>query len=114
MVQCIWGGYDHNSLAQDELYRFDFLQMSWERQSFPGAPAPRFHHSAVVVSGNVLILGGVSAENENFSFDKVPYFDFTSHKWGVLKTKGMAPEPRHGHACVSVGALVYLFGGYNQ
>ncbi|CAN2389110.1 Kelch motif [Pristimantis euphronides] len=74
-------------------------------------PTNRKGHSAVIYQSAMFVYGGyfdIEGAVEEFW---VFYFD--TQKWSQLSphTRGLGPGPRHGHACVSHNAAMFLFGG---
>jgi hypothetical protein len=72
------------------------------------APAPRYHHSAVVFGKFMVVHGGFDASNEPLG--DTWSFDFETAQWEVMPCSAQAP--RAGHAAVVLGSRMLVSGGY--
>jgi Ras-related C3 botulinum toxin substrate 1 len=117
---CVWknkmvvfGGYDNDGFTSNEIFMFDLQQHSWELivSKSQSTPAPRFHHTCVVVHDKMYLFGGRDADNHVWIFDLIEY------TWRELTIKGAKPSARYGHTWTWVGGnlapTLLMFGGTN-
>ncbi|KAJ9462095.1 hypothetical protein DIPPA_57823 [Diplonema papillatum] len=74
----------------------------------PGAPSPRFGHTAVVHDDTMLVFGGRDARCN----DELWVYDFSRHSWDLVRPDSDdKPRARAGHTAVVIGRFMYIFGG---
>jgi len=100
-----------------DLWEYDLDTKLWKcilPQSETGvypAPAPeaRFLHSAVAVSGRMVVFGGAS--NDGKVLGDTWVFTPVNNSWTQVFPSGQRPLPREGHCSAAIGNTVYVFGG---
>lgn len=74
-------------------------------------PTPRFAASAVVMNGQLSVLGGVAFTPQGFNeYDRIETFDAERGKWMVNPLT--LPWPSAGQGACMVNDRLYLFGGF--
>uniref|UniRef100_A0A0D6QZF2 Nitrile-specifier protein 5 n=1 Tax=Araucaria cunninghamii TaxID=56994 RepID=A0A0D6QZF2_ARACU len=90
------------------------MQAKWlQAKQKEGGPKARSSHAVAVVGKKAYVFGGeleprVPVDNAMYVFDTEDY------SWSVAEARGPAPPPRIGITMVSVGPLVYVFGGRDK
>jgi len=125
----IYGGY--NAKHQTNLYSFDPYSEIW-KLILPGS-SPRYYHSALIVSRQLIILGGNNYQYSDQCFEqtylvydlpcsKALSESYSSnhsestcrhHCWSTIEKPGSEVLKRHGHSVVSHNNTLILFGGFN-
>ncbi|KAK6306803.1 hypothetical protein J4Q44_G00219510 [Coregonus suidteri] len=119
----IHGGYKAFSankcgLAGD-LYKYDVDRSRWTVLKDSGFF--RYLHTAVIVSGTMLVFGGNTHNDTSmshgakcFSSDFVAY-DLACDEWSVLSRPDLHHDVnRFGHSAVYSDSVMYVFGGFNS
>ncbi|XP_078717801.1 attractin isoform X3 [Lampetra fluviatilis] len=109
---------NRNSLT-DDLYRFDVNTRTWTILTSSGLC--RYLHSAVIISGTMLVYGGnthndtsVSTGAKCFSADFMAY-DIACDEWSVLPKPDLHTDTdRFGHTAVAHNGSMYIFGGFDS
>ncbi|XP_016519117.1 attractin-like protein 1 isoform X2 [Poecilia formosa] len=118
----IHGGYTALSNNKyglvDHMYRYVVSTRTWLilRES----RLPRYLHSAVLLSGTMLVFGGNTHNDTSlsngakcFSTDFLAY-DIACDKWTVLPRPGLHRDVnRFGHSAVVSNGIMYVFGGFS-
>nr|XP_046232511.1 attractin-like protein 1 [Scatophagus argus] len=102
----------------DDLYRYDVNTRTWyilRESSFP-----RYLHSAVLLSGTLLIFGGNTHNDTSlsngakcFSADFLAY-DIACDEWKLLPKPDLHRDVnRFGHSAVVSNGSMYVFGGFS-
>jgi len=89
--------------------------MQWNEWNTTGlTPLPRVKHSANVVNGNLLILGGMHDFQTITPFE-VCILDLENQKWKTISLHGTLPSSRYFHSVsvISKEKLI-LFGGDDE
>jgi hypothetical protein len=116
---CVWGG-EHMArhVIDSEMWVLDIVdgdsKGGWRvLQTKSAKPAPRFAHGQAVVDGNIYVFGG----RQGITMDEAPLndmhkFDVSTATWSpVTYVAGEPPSKRSFHRMISVGAVLYVFGG---
>lgn len=113
----VFGG-DNGKKMLNDLLRFDVKEKSWGRAFTTGlAPAPRYHHSAVVLDGSMFIFGGYTGDipsnsnltNKNDLFE----YKFTTGQWVEWRFEGRRPVARAAHGAAVYDNKLWIFAGYD-
>ncbi|XP_043992510.1 attractin-like protein 1 isoform X7 [Gambusia affinis] len=121
---CVYvhGGYtalSHNKYGLvDHMYRYSVATRTWLILRESGLP--RYLHSAVLLSGTMLVFGGNTHNDTSlsngakcFSADFLAY-DIACDKWTVLPRPGLHRDVnRFGHSAVVSNGSMYIFGGFS-
>ena len=80
-------------------------------------PEPRFGACAAMVENEKLIMFGgflqsYRALNQCPPVHHVEVFNCNLSQWTQRRTTGTLPPPLQGSACVCIGQLLYMFGGW--
>ncbi|XP_029953721.1 attractin-like protein 1 [Salarias fasciatus] len=102
----------------DDLYRYDVNTRTWFILRESGFP--RYLHSAVLLSGTLLVFGGNTHNDTSlsngakcFSSDFLAY-DIACDEWKVLPKPDLHRDVnRFGHSAVVSNGSMYVFGGFS-
>jgi len=113
----VFGG-DNGKIMLNDLLRFDVKEKSWGRAFFNGVPpAPRYHHSAVVHEGSMLIFGGYTGDihsNSNLTNrNDLWEYKFATGQWSQWHTAGRKPVARSAHGSAAYDGKLWVFAGYD-
>uniref|UniRef100_A0A4W6CJ09 Attractin like 1 n=1 Tax=Lates calcarifer TaxID=8187 RepID=A0A4W6CJ09_LATCA len=118
----VHGGYkalpDNKYGLVDDLYRYDVNTRTWfilRESNFP-----RYLHSAVLLSGTLLVFGGNTHNDTSlsngakcFSADFLAY-DIACDEWRLLPKPDLHRDVnRFGHSAVVSNGSMYVFGGFS-
>jgi N-acetylneuraminic acid mutarotase len=110
-VMYMYGGYDDMGFACSDLWALELSTSGstcrWRQVKAQGSSGPeRFHHTAAVLAGSMVVFGGYGGFNDLYEFR------FGTQAWyGPLQARGQPPAPRWGHrAAVALGSM-YVLGG---
>ncbi|KAI1883794.1 hypothetical protein AGOR_G00235240 [Albula goreensis] len=103
----------------DVLYKYDVESSMWTILKDGGFF--RYLHTAVIVSGTMLVFGGNTHNDTSmshgakcFSSDFVAY-DLACDEWTVLPRPNLHQDiNRFGHSAVFTNSTMYVFGGFNS
>ncbi|KAG7256962.1 hypothetical protein CRUP_037531, partial [Coryphaenoides rupestris] len=116
------GGYKALSSSKyglvDHLYRYHVHSRTWLILRESGQA--RYLHSAVLISGTMLVFGGNTHNDTSlsngakcFSGDFLAY-DIACNSWTALPRPGLHRDTnRFGHSAVVQNGSMYLFGGFS-
>ncbi|XP_036406915.1 attractin-like isoform X3 [Megalops cyprinoides] len=119
----IHGGYKAFSTNKyglaDELYKYKVDTRTWTIMKNSGFY--RYLHSAVIMSGTMLVFGGNTHNDTSmshgakcFSSDFMAY-DLACDEWSVLPRPDLHHNVnRFGHSAVHSNGVMYVFGGFNS
>ncbi|XP_013928629.1 PREDICTED: attractin [Thamnophis sirtalis] len=117
------GGYKAFSANKyrltDDLYKYEVRKYKWT--ILKESRFSRYLHSAVIISGAMLVFGGnthndtsMSQGAKCFSSDFMAY-DIACDRWAVLPPPDLPHDiNRFGHSAVLSNNTMYLFGGFNS
>ena len=74
-------------------------------------PCPRFAHSAVCISGKLLVWGGKTANKLNIPASNMEILSCCSGEWEIVHIRGTPPYAVWRSATIVVGTRVFNFGG---
>ncbi|XP_041829617.1 attractin-like protein 1 [Melanotaenia boesemani] len=103
----------------DDLYRYDVNTRTWFILRESGFP--RYLHSAVLLSGTLLVFGGNTHNDTSlsngakcFSADFLAY-DIACDEWKLLPKPDLHRDVnRFGHSAVVSNGSMYVFGGFSS
>ncbi|KAM9817295.1 attractin-like protein 1 [Neosynchiropus ocellatus] len=103
----------------DDLYRYDVSTRTWYILRESGYP--RYLHSAVLLSGALLVFGGNTHNDTSlsngakcFSADFLAY-DIACDEWRLLPKPNLHRDAnRFGHSAVISNESMYVFGGFSS
>ncbi|XP_024392053.1 uncharacterized protein [Physcomitrium patens] len=109
-ILIMFGGETPKGQKLNDLHILDLKSLMWLPLHTSGSgPSPRTKHCAAMYDDRyLLIFGGASKSkplNDLFALD------FETMEWSKMKTKGITPSPRSGHAGILVGDKWYIAGG---
>ncbi|EPY79185.1 attractin isoform 1 preproprotein [Camelus ferus] len=119
----VHGGYKAFSANKyrlaDDLYRYDVDTQMWT--ILKDSRFFRYLHTAVIVSGTMLVFGGNTHNDTSmshgakcFSSDFMAY-DIACDRWSVLPRPDLHHDVnRFGHSAVLYNSTMYVFGGFNS
>lgn len=87
------------------------LDLSWQKITAAGAPAPRGGHTAVWTGSKMIIWGGVDTSGSNPKNTGAMY-DPAENTWKSITTSN-APSARSGHTAIWTGKEMIIWGGVN-
>ncbi|RXM27766.1 Attractin-like protein 1 [Acipenser ruthenus] len=125
MTKCVYvhGGYKALPANKyglvDDLYRYEVRTRTWTILKESGLA--RYLHSAVILSGVVLVFGGnthndtaLSNGAKCFSSDFIAY-DIACDEWKMLPKPSLHRDVnRFGHSAVISNGSMYVFGGFSS
>ena len=82
-----WGSGNYVSFV--EFYRYN--NNSWIELG--SLVTPRYHHSVTVVSGNLVVAGGLNGNDEPLS--SIEYFNISNSEWNVGNYLKVLAGPNH-------------------
>ncbi|KAG2462460.1 ATRN1 protein, partial [Polypterus senegalus] len=103
----------------DDLYKYEVRTRTWTILKESGLA--RYLHSAVIISGAVLVFGGNTHNDTSlsngakcFSADFLAY-DIACDEWRVLPKPNLHRDVnRFGHSAVVSNGSMYVFGGFSS
>jgi len=110
----IFGGYDNNASACNDLWEFSLDNFAWTKVEIASErPPSRFSHVAALLEESVLVIhGGLGDKGE--ARDDLWAFKFATKTWEQIEVKGSKPASRYGHACYTLNGKLVIFGGFNK
>ncbi|GBG86799.1 hypothetical protein CBR_g42082 [Chara braunii] len=97
----------------NDLYILDTETMWWSKGNTTGtAPAARDSHTCSSWGNSLVVIGGEDSNNSYLS--DVYILNAESLEWKQLETTGQKLSPRAGHAAVSIGKYIIIFGGFTD
>ena len=119
----VYGGYVSESqttqVLTSRLYSYDPNFRQWTLLT--AAPSARFFHTAVFISGGLMIVFGGNMHNDTqhsdgtrcYSADTIAY-DVTCDSWHQFPMpKEMTDLPRYGHSATVFEKSMYIYGGFD-
>lgn len=119
----VYGGYVSESqttqILTSRLYSYDPNFRQWTLLT--AAPSARFFHTAVFISGGLMIVFGGNMHNDTqhsdgtrcYSADTIAY-DVTCDSWHQFPMpKEMTDLPRYGHSATVFEKSMYIYGGFD-
>ncbi|XP_072975141.1 acyl-CoA-binding domain-containing protein 6 [Typha angustifolia] len=109
----MFGGEDAKRSLLNDLHILDLETMTWDDIDAIGTPpSPRSDHAAACHAERyLLIFGGGSHAT---CFNDLHVLDLQTMEWSRPNQQGLTPEPRAGHAGVTVGDNWFIVGGGNN
>jgi hypothetical protein len=110
----IFGGWTDR--PTNDLWVFDYNDLEWRECVASGIqPKPRYRHTAEVMLGKMVILGG-SDNSEDIADGssnlRIHELSLETMEWSHPELRGGDPFPRSGHGSAVIGAhSIVIFGG---
>ncbi|OEL24868.1 Acyl-CoA-binding domain-containing protein 4 [Dichanthelium oligosanthes] len=109
----VFGGEGHGRSLMNDLHILDLETMTWDEFETTGtAPSPRSEHAAACFSERYLLIFGGGSHSTCFS--DLHLLDTQTMEWSRPEQQGVTPEPRAGHAGVTIGEYWFITGGGNS
>nr|XP_029116763.1 acyl-CoA-binding domain-containing protein 6 isoform X2 [Elaeis guineensis] len=109
----MFGGEDAKRSLLNDLHILDLETMTWDDIDAIGTPPPpRSDHAAACHAERYLLIFGGGSHATCFS--DLHVLDLQTMEWSIPKQQGVTPEPRAGHAGVTVGENWFIVGGGNN
>lgn len=106
----MFGGEDSKRRVLNDLNVLDLKTMTWENVVTSGVcPSPRAEHVATAYcKKHIFIFGGGSHSD---CYNDLHVLDLENLEWSAVETQGIVPQPRAGHAGITVGDSWFIVGG---
>ncbi|EMS60218.1 Acyl-CoA-binding domain-containing protein 4 [Triticum urartu] len=109
----VFGGEGGGRSLLNDLHVLDLETMTWDEFESTGTPpSPRSEHAAACYADRYLLIFGGGSHSTCFS--DLYLLDMQTMEWSRPKQHGIIPEPRAGHAGVTVGDNWVITGGGNS
>jgi hypothetical protein len=121
-----YGGYylskdGSNEINYSDIHCLNLELMQWTRPKISSKQSPkgRFHHTANLINGNMVIFGGANNNGLNKEilgdFWKIKLSQTSkSCKWDRLVFQGQTPSSRFGHSSVKFEDYLIIHGGFGK
>lgn len=107
----VFGGANSDGNRND-VQVFSTVTKSWSVVDAGGTPpSPRTFHNGACIGNRLIVYSGGERGVEPVTDRNTYAFDVIGRRWSVLKLRGDAPKPRHGHLMACVGNRLFLHGG---
>ncbi|XP_043267343.1 attractin-like protein 1 isoform X2 [Venturia canescens] len=119
----IYGGYvfetQSTQVLTNRIYSYHPIYREWKLLT--AAPSARFFHTAVFVTGGLMLVFGGNTHNDTlhshgarcYSADTISY-DVTCDSWHQFPMpREMADLPRYGHSATVFEGSMYIYGGFD-
>lgn len=109
----VFGGEGDGRSLLNDLHVLDLETMTWDEFETTGTPpSPRSEHAAACYADRYLLIFGGGSHSTCFS--DLHLLDMQTMEWSRPEHQGITPEPRAGHAGVTVGENWFITGGGNN
>ncbi|RCV18938.1 hypothetical protein SETIT_3G343400v2 [Setaria italica] len=109
----VFGGEGHGRSLLNDLHILDLETMTWDEFETTGTPpSPRSEHAAACFAERYLLIFGGGSHSTCFS--DLHLLDTQTMEWSRPEQQGVTPEPRAGHAGVTIGEYWFITGGGNS
>ncbi|KAI4326576.1 hypothetical protein MLD38_031876 [Melastoma candidum] len=114
----IFGGCGRSADYNEEVYYNDLHVLNtetfvWEKAVTTGIPpSPRDSHTCSSWKNKLIVIGG--EDGHDYYLSDVHVLDAETLMWKELKMTGHALPPRAGHATISFGKLLFVYGGFTE
>lgn len=92
----------------NDVYMLELGSLRWTKNQLPGAPSPRFHHSATMIGHRLYLFGGTT--NGHDCCNDFYVLDTVRYSWYKMTSPG-CPPARRCHAALSIGKNLIVHGG---
>uniref|UniRef100_A0A0D6R3K1 DCD domain-containing protein n=1 Tax=Araucaria cunninghamii TaxID=56994 RepID=A0A0D6R3K1_ARACU len=104
---------ESEEIYYNDLYVLDTTTLTWKKAATKGTPpTPRDSHTCSSWKNQIIVLGGEDASD--YYLSDVYILDADTLEWKELNTSGQTLAPRAGHATVSFGKHLFVFGGFTD
>ncbi|KAH3758063.1 hypothetical protein Pelo_10193 [Pelomyxa schiedti] len=109
----IFGGFDCNGNASNELYVYSVVSNTWSCVTVQGEIPPRYYHGSCEFKGNMFIFGGLSSNGHDLVENVLWKLNLRTFQWSPVIITGDIPASRWGfsHALDLATEELYIFGG---
>ncbi|XP_006664611.1 acyl-CoA-binding domain-containing protein 6-like [Oryza brachyantha] len=109
----VFGGEADGRSLLNDLHILDLETMTWDEFETTGTlPSPRSEHAAACHADRYLLIFGGGSHST--CFNDLHLLDMQTMEWSRPQHQGITPEPRAGHAGVTVGENWFITGGGNN
>ncbi|CAL5093230.1 unnamed protein product [Urochloa decumbens] len=109
----VFGGEGQGRSLLNDLHILDLETMTWDEFETTGTPpSPRSEHAAACFAERYLLIFGGGSHSTCFS--DLHILDTQTMEWSRPQQQGVTPEPRAGHAGVTIGEYWFITGGGNS
>ncbi|KAK3139947.1 hypothetical protein QOZ80_5AG0393020 [Eleusine coracana subsp. coracana] len=109
----VFGGEGDGRTLLNDLHILDLETMTWDEFETMGTPpSPRSDHAAACYAERYLLIFGGGSHST--CFGDLHLLDMQTMEWSRPRQQGITPEPRAGHAGVTVGEYWFITGGGNN
>ncbi|GJM95497.1 hypothetical protein PR202_ga12239 [Eleusine coracana subsp. coracana] len=109
----VFGGEGDGRTLLNDLHILDLETMTWDEFETMGTPpSPRSDHAAACYTERYLLIFGGGSHST--CFGDLHLLDMQTMEWSRPRQQGITPEPRAGHAGVTVGEYWFITGGGNN
>jgi hypothetical protein len=106
----VFGGENEHRTYLSDLIIFDLKTAHWTQPQVSGQiPKGRARHAAVLHEDKLLIIGGITGQN-NYVLDDICYLDLKTFQW----SKAWRFVGRFDHSAYIWGDRVWVFGGLSE
>ena len=117
----LFGGLDANGVARNDIYivkgqqnrlKPGVVELAWTKIIPTGKePIPRHGHSANLVNGYLVIIGGRNDTITGGIVEELAILRISSWRWEIVNVYGDIPNARIGACSASFGNRIMMFGG---
>ncbi|CAN6347935.1 unnamed protein product [Urochloa humidicola] len=109
----VFGGEGQGRSLLNDLHILDLETMTWDEFEATGTPpSPRSEHAAACFAERYLLIFGGGSHST--CFGDLHLLDTQTMEWSRPQQQGVIPEPRAGHAGVTIGEYWFITGGGNS
>ncbi|KAG0605425.1 hypothetical protein M758_9G057900 [Ceratodon purpureus] len=109
-ILIMFGGETLKGQKLNDLHILDLKSLMWlPLHTLGSGPSPRTRHCATMYDDRYLLVFGGASKSKPLS--DLFALDFETMEWSKMKTKGIIPSPRSGHAGILIGDKWYIAGG---
>ncbi|XP_062202905.1 acyl-CoA-binding domain-containing protein 6-like isoform X2 [Phragmites australis] len=109
----VFGGEGYGRSLLNDLHILDLETMTWDEFETTGTPpSPRSEHAAACYAERYLLIFGGGSHST--CFNDLHLLDMQTMEWSKPEQQGITPEPRAGHAGVTIGEYWFITAGGNN
>ncbi|OWM65219.1 hypothetical protein CDL15_Pgr008808 [Punica granatum] len=104
---------DDEEVYYNDLYILNTETFVWKKAVTTGTPpSARDSHTCSTWKNKIFVIGG--EDGRDYYLSDVHILDTDTLMWKQLNTSGHMLPPRAGHATVSFGKILFVFGGFTE
>lgn len=107
----VYGGLVSAFESSNQLYAYHTFRQEWKLAA-PAPSEPRYLHSAVLVSKNLMLIFGGKTSNMYQSPDTIVY-DLACDSWQQYRMPEGIGTSRYGHSAVMYNETMYIYSGFD-